>query len=292
MVSDKPQPGRCGAKCRDRVGIEVYSTDVNSSVPWTEEEIERMWMVDQEEAEEPGKLERVEVEPEYQEAREYRWEDWVVSDIELDDGERLRFRPDDDDWPPYMKWSTMEVQGHCEKFPSRATDSSRCYIHDGPEDSFDEEDRSRGGKNSSGGNAMKHGLYAQRGNYYQSVSNEDKRWIDGMVDSWVENAPFTRDNDAKVNKLFQVAVDEHKMWRANNYFAEDENDLVEYEPSYDAEGNYVGDEAVESPMNLVYDRMARTNMTMLKDLGVLEDPESQQAEATESLAQKLSGGGE
>jgi len=44
----------------------------------------------------------------------------------------------------------------------------------------------------------------------------------------------------------------------------------------------------ENVLNISYDRLNRTLTRQLKELGILDDPDSKQAEATESIATELS----
>lgn len=172
--------------------------------------------------------------------------------------------------------NVKQGDGYCERY---IMNHGRCYLHGGatPEGTDTPEGNT---------NAMTHGLYAQRTNYYQSLDEDEQAFVEAIVDGWLDQAPFGRDNQAKVNRLFKIAVDEHKLWRANDYY--DEEDLVveDFERGEDGEVHKTRE---EHPVNLAYDRLSRTTVKELKELGALSDPDSQQAEATKSLAKQLSG---
>jgi len=155
--------------------------------------------------------------------------------------------------------------------------TGRCYMHGGGDGT---------GAPEGNTNAMTHGLYAQTTNYYKSLDEDEKAFIESLVDSWIENAPFDRENTAKVNRIYKIAIDEHKMWRANDYYASEDFVDVTDIPAENGDSYEVKE---ENPINQTYDRLSRTSIKELKELGCLDSPDDRQADATESLAKKLSG---
>lgn len=135
-------------------------------------------------------------------------------------------------------------------------------------------------------NAWKHGIYACKSSYYKKLPNDQKEWIDTVVESFLEDAPFDREHEGKVELLYQVAIDMHKRNRANDYIYQE--GLTQTETSdYHSEFGAIK-ETKENVLNMTADRFQRTNMRILKDLGVLDDPDSQKAEAGKTLIDVLS----
>jgi len=150
----------------------------------------------------------------------------------------------------------------------------RCYLH--------------GGATQNEGNnyAEKHGLYADRQNYYSNRSPDEQAWIDAVVESLLDDAPFGPESFAKLQMIRNIAIDMHKQQRANDYI--DEVGVVQKDKTigYTERGKPIlVDE--ENPLNVAYDRLNRTMTRQLKELGILDDPESQKAEAQTNIAQEL-----
>lgn len=171
-----------------------------------------------------------------------------------------------------------ELQGYCEKYPMKENGTDRCYSHQG------------GGPAKGNTNAMTHGLYAQRTNFYQALGDDDKAFVEAMVDSWVDQAPFGRNNPGMVNTLYRCAIDQLRAWFAVDETIDENGGLEGLTKVQEVEidGQYVELED-EHPVNMPYSRLTSDVRMELKDIGVYDSPEKQQAEATSSLAQKLSG---
>lgn len=142
-------------------------------------------------------------------------------------------------------------------------------------------------------NGQKHGLYTQRSSYYKNLPGEEKAWVDALVESMLGDAPFTKDNFQKFQMLRNIAIDMHKLRQANEHTAEDgliQENIVRDDdgnPMVDQEGDLIT-ETDENPINLTYDRLNRTMTKQLKELGLLDDPESKKAQAGESISEQLS----
>lgn len=153
----------------------------------------------------------------------------------------------------------------------------RCYLHGG------------GSKTANEGNnyAEKHGLHADRQNYYKNRSTDEQQWIDAVVESLLDDAPFGPDNFAKMTMLRNVAIDMHKLKNANDFV--DQAGLVQTDQTvgYSNDGKPIKEDK-ENPVNITYDRLNRTMTRQLKELGILDDPESQKADAQENIANELS----
>lgn len=175
------------------------------------------------------------------------------------------------------EWDTA----YCEQPLGFRTDHAgegRCYLHGGASVTA----------NKGNNHAEKHGLYMQRQNYYKHRTDAEKAWIDAVVESLLDDAPFG-DNPpfAKLQMVRNIAIDMHKLQRANDYI--DEKGIVDRDKTvgYTDDGKPIKVDE-ENVLNVSYDRLNRTMTRQLKELGILDDPDSQQAEAQKSIASELS----
>jgi|APHM01.1.fsa_nt_gi hypothetical protein len=177
-----------------------------------------------------------------------------------------------DDWD--------QDDGYCANRAGFRTDhvgDGKCYLHGGCSRSA----------NKGNNHAEKHGLYADRQNYYKNRSTQEQYWIDSVVESLLDDAPFSADNFAKMQMLRNIAIDMHKMQNANDFI--DKAGLVQEDKvvGYADNGKPIKEDQ-ENPINVTYDRLNRTMTRQMKELGILDDPESQKAEQTGNLANELS----
>jgi len=264
MVSDEPRSDRCGADVTDRLGFEVHDEEADETYV-SSERLEKVVI-------ERGSV-RTEKEAEYDELISYLNNGFSVASVKLftdDSDELVEVEMEDDD--PYTVHHYTEHVGFCERYQM---DNGRCYVHGGANDYSPPEGNVRG---------MTHGLRAKRSNYYDHLSDEEKGFIQEMIDSWMDNAPFDRDNTAKANEVYRIAIDQHRLWNAHNEF---EGGLTKEQVVGVSDSGEPIEVEEEKPVNLAYDRLDKANFKKLRDLGCLDDPESQQAEATESLADKF-----
>lgn len=285
MVTEHPLEDRCGAQVVDKIGLHIHANEltsddtdgdiaIKSDAVLTSDEDEYTYLltdhdIDSVELVHPEEGFVKSMDPEYKPVVAQLRDGFNTNLVTTGGGVEIIVQDDD----PYVTNRGTELEGYCERHPM---DNGRCYNHGG----------TRPGPGEGNTNSIKHGLYAQRSNYYKSLDEEDKEFVEATVDSWIENAPFDRDNVAKVNRLYKVAIDEHKQWRANDYFAD--NDLIT-EDTIDIDGEQVIIED-EHPANLMYDRMSRTSLRELKELGCLDDDDADAEEAAKSLVQMLSDG--
>jgi len=311
MVAETPTEGRCNAHVVDKIGLEIKLAISDLSV--TDREFlvtDRDFDVIRLESED-GIV--VQSEACYEHCRKFLWDDYeptlvgvensneekllrlqdTVGDTEavtvLADGDVSA--PDTEAGNPPTEditWVDIsdvvenitnrdkDFQGYCERYPMK--EKNHCYVHQG------------GGAVEGNTNPMKHGLYAQRTNFYNALGDEDKEFIEAMVDSWIDQAPFGRDNVAMVNTLYRCAIDQMKAWFAIDEYVDDHGTIEgvtkTQEFFVDGEIKEIED---EHPLNMPYSRLTNDVRQELKDLGIYESPEKQSAEATESLARKLSG---
>lgn len=134
-------------------------------------------------------------------------------------------------------------------------------------------------------NATRHGLYADPANVLEELSESDPEgyeWVCKKYDSYIDDAPFA-DGSAKADHLKQIATQEYIIWKATGFQLQGGVVVQTDAPA----GAGLADRVAENPVNRPLDRMQRTVMQRLRDLGVLEDPESQRASAEESKASAL-----
>lgn len=133
----------------------------------------------------------------------------------------------------------------------------------------------------------KHGLYQKRSNYYNDLSKKEQAWIDMMIQSFLDEAPFDESHYGKVEMLRQIAIDFHKRRSANDYIRE--KGLTQKKTAVAGEAGVIKEDE-ENVLNIAIDRLGRTNCRMLKDLGVLgNEKEESRKEAAETLIGILSG---
>lgn len=301
MPSDTPQDDRCAAKVVRKTGLEVHDSvleqvfvDPNvreqdspteSDVSGPDEEyddvMETLVLFD-------GDHEN-EIDPEWEESMRLLRRDWFVEAVivkrETDDAidyECITIEDDD----PYVTNRGTVFKGYCLSYPM---DNGRCYQHGGA-------------STGSEFGRMKTGLYTNRSKFLDWVEKEkspkDREFVEMMVDSWLDEAPFGRESKAKVNELYRCAADQLRLWYANDEY------VTKGDGPHNEEGEYSGlsytrivgtnddGEEIEvfdeSPLNLAYSRLDRDVTTKLTKMGVYDSPEKEQAEATQSLAQALS----
>ena len=156
-------------------------------------------------------------------------------------------------------------------------DEGRCYLHGGCAKTANE------GTNF----AEKHGLHADRQNYYKNRTSEEQMWIDAVIESLLDDASFGPDNFAKVQMVRNIGIDLHKQRNANRFL--DQEGIVQEDQTvgYSPDGKPILEDR-ENPVNIAYDRLTRTLTRQCKELGLLSDPDSKQAEASQNLANELS----
>lgn len=182
------------------------------------------------------------------------------------------------DWNVPEEWD--QDTGYCANPAGFRTDhvhEGRCYLHGG------------GSKTANKGNnyAETHGMHSKRQNYYKNRSDEAQNWIDAVVESLLDDAPFNGENFAKMQMVRNIAIDMHKMQSANDFI--DKAGIVEEDKvvGYSNDGQPIMEDQ-ENPINVTYDRLNRTMTRQLKELSILDSPEKKNAEANNNIANELS----
>lgn len=333
MASDQPLPDRCAARVTKKTGLEIVigPADADADI-----DVDEVTLTLDDRSLGAVRLESdgivIEAEPEYEEVRQFLWDDYeptmfaVVVDgeesmelVEQYDNsdllERLEDRPrvsaervadgtaGSPEGDESVVWYTIGadgelsnvtnrdslLKGFCERYPMRDSETGRCYSHKG------------GGAPEGNTNAMTHGGYAQRSNYYSALDEESREFIEALVGSWVDRAPFDYGDVGMMNDLYRCAIDVHRSTWARDEFVDENGEFkgVVIEQVVDVKedeyGNVVDTITAEEehPANLPISRLERDITDKLVKLGVYDnDPESKSADAMESLAKQLSGAGE
>jgi hypothetical protein len=138
--------------------------------------------------------------------------------------------------------------------------------------------------NSEGhGNAEKHGLTADRDKWFNRHREDAEDVVRAMVSSYVDDAPFGWDSMAKVDQLCEVAIDQARLRHSNEY-------LDEFLTNQTVTVTENGEEITrleENPAHMPRDRIKRTNAKILKDLGVMDDPDTARADSVATLAEVI-----
>jgi hypothetical protein len=153
----------------------------------------------------------------------------------------------------------------------------RCYLHGGCSKTA----------NQGEVHAEKHGLYTQRQNYYDNRTEEQQAWMDAVVESILDDIPEQEPSFAKLQMVRNIAIDMHKTKRANDYIDEIGVAHRDKTVGYTDDGRPIKEDQ-ENPLNIAYDRLNRTITRQMKELGALDDPESQKADAEQNIANELS----
>lgn len=140
-----------------------------------------------------------------------------------------------------------------------------------------------GGAPKGNQNARRHGLHSDPADLLDDLAENEPdayEWVMRKYDSYVAAAPF-EDGSGKADQLKQIAVKEYAIWQATGLQIKE--GIIKRTHRKDSTGEFVEVED-EHPANQASDRMERTITRRLKELGVLDDPDSQQADALHNLA--------
>lgn len=312
MVADEPTEGRCNVRVIDKIGLDVECTVNDTELVLTDHLFDIARLVGPH-----GGV--VDADADYGSVQKFLWEDYELHDVGVIDdsvgedspvsrlqnivgetnfvdviADEEQSAPDTTvdlthEAPPVwfdisaivdnVTNRTSVTQGFCERYQLNEEGEDHCYVH-----------RGNGGPPTGNTNAMDHGLYAQRSNFYSALDDEDKQYVEALVDSWIDIAPFDRDTPAMVDTLYQCAIDQLRAWRGQDEYLDESGGIEGLVKTQDVEidGEMVELED-EHPVNMAYSRLKDDVRKQLKDIGVYDSPEAQQAEATESIARKLSG---
>lgn len=191
---------------------------------------------------------------------------------------RVRNYPDD--WPTDDNDEPKE--GYCANhagFRTSHVGDGKCYLHGGAS------------VETNKGNTYNesHGIYTNRQPYYDNHGDKEQNWIDAVVESLLDDMPGGQSDPsiAKLEMIRNIAIDMHKERRANEYI--DEVGVVHKDKTvgYTEDGRPMKED-VENPLNISYDRLSRNITRNMEKLGILDNPESQKADAQKNIANELS----
>ncbi|QLH82474.1 hypothetical protein [Halosimplex pelagicum] len=205
------------------------------------------------------------------------------------DGEIVR----DDDGTPLFA-------GYCGSWPGKGTDhvgEGRCSNHGGDAGSGGE--REDAGAPEENTNAVTHGAYAECNSYYQNVLNDDLRgFVDDVFEDYLERYRDLHGDPVLgiESELFRISVTHAKDIGLDRWSSEKPEDLDSGHPLVDKEtrkksvshpdgsSRIIDEERYrESVVQQAQKRLSTDRRQWLKDLGLLEDPESQKADALGEL---------
>lgn len=129
-------------------------------------------------------------------------------------------------------------------------------------------------------NALTHGVTADPVNLYNHLPEHQQDWVDALVEAYREPLEFAED-DPRNTKLRRAVTNELQAWRGDAHILEEgmsENTTIGIsdrgEPIVKSEEHHLH--------RFVLDREQESRMT-LKDLGALNPPEQQRADAEQGL---------
>lgn len=141
-----------------------------------------------------------------------------------------------------------------------------------------------GESHENNGFSETHGLTAQADKWFSRHRDDVEDDVKQMVDDWMELAPFGWDVSGNVRMLTNAAINECQIEGGDQYIKENGAIVQEIVPA--GEGVIQRDE--ENPAFLYKSRLQKDTLRILNKLGILDSPESQQADATQSLVDILS----
>lgn len=144
---------------------------------------------------------------------------------------------------------------------------------------------SDGESHENNGNAITHGARSSPTNLYRHLDDDERGWVDQLVESYLEEAPFGEDS-AKVERLQMTCTVIYQEWAAREVVLR-EGPSEEITMGVNEAGMPVArtDEHHLTSTASTHNQTVRMN---LKDLGLLDSPEQQQAESMRSIADILS----
>jgi ribosomal protein S25 len=155
-------------------------------------------------------------------------------------------------------------------------DSGKCRFHRGTSPD--------GESHENNGNAEKHALSADPKKYHERQSDEEKEWIFELSETILDRIRRVRGDVDPLDRVLarRIAIKLHIAAKASEYV--DETGIVQ--EVFVEDGGYTK----EIPNGIVQElrQYDREILNELKKLGLIDDPESSKAEATQGLISVLS----
>lgn len=132
----------------------------------------------------------------------------------------------------------------------------------------------------------KHGLYMERSGYYENLPETEQDWIDTVVKSFIDNAPWEADNLGNLSKLREAVIDMHKKRRADEYIDDRGMAQTSTDGFHEDYGEITNEK--ENVLHITASRLSKDSLRILKDLNCLPDEESKAEDVGESVIDALS----
>jgi len=142
-----------------------------------------------------------------------------------------------------------------------------------------------GGAPENNGNAETHGLTADGEKWFERHRDEVEDDVRLMVAGWMREAPFGYENHGNVQLLVDAAINECQIRRGDEYIREEGMVVNSFDRIAD-DGREVW-ETKENPAFKPKSRLQRDTVRILEKLGILDDPETQNAESRHDVADAL-----
>jgi hypothetical protein len=173
--------------------------------------------------------------------------------------------------------ATTRDGGYCAKDPVRGRD--RCKSHGGQTPTKAENPRQ--GAPEGNTNRLEHGAYSDPANLYDNLDDGPKEFVDRLTEQYLGIAPFDAD-DPRADRLRMTSVIMYQEWAARGRV---EAESMEVNLTIGVGEGGIPVEQRDS--HHLLGEAARLNQTArknLKDLGLLDDPESQKADAMQVMS--------
>lgn len=160
----------------------------------------------------------------------------------------------------------------CRKPPLKGAE--RCRFHGGAST----------GPPAGSANALKHGATASPITLPDHLDDDDVEWIEALVDAYLAEAPFGSESP-QVERLTRTCVMIYQEWAGQRYVFDEGMATEDVVGVTDA-----GEPVVRTDEHYLCQRIDRLNDKIrmnLKDLGLLDDPESQRAGVEQDKAAAL-----
>lgn len=180
-------------------------------------------------------------------------------------------------------------EGYCENYPKTDDDgeplNGRCRMHGAnltgaPEGNEYAVGNDGGSAPKGNSNAEKHGLTANARKWFDRNREEVEEDVKEQVEKWVSEAPFGWES-GNIPVLVKRAIKE-QQFKAGDEYIEEKGVIIK-------EQKVAGDGFVtvekENPAFQYQNRIHRTTAKILKDMNILDSPESKQAEAEANKVQ-------
>jgi len=177
-------------------------------------------------------------------------------------------------------------------------DSGRCKFHGG---SSEGGPREGSGPPENNTNSVTHGAYAQANPYYTEVLNDEMRsLVDAVFEEYMRRYRAKHGGEPMLGietELFRIAVTHAKDIGLDRWANDKPEELESGHPLVDKEterdfnpedGSVTINKYKESVVQSAQSKLSRDRRMWLKDLGLLEDPETQKADAIGSIDFSLS----